>query len=100
MKATKRHAIRRAAAAKPRIEFPQEGEHLAADIYTMRVAAPDARSVSVAIDQGPWMEARHAVGYWWFDWTGMNKGEHEVIACAEYEGGREAVSESVHCFLP
>ena len=85
---------------KPFVEYPQEGELLPGESYTMRIDAPGARLVRVAVDQGPWLDARLSVGYWWFDWSGIESGPHEVIACAEYEGGREAVSEVKHCRRP
>jgi hypothetical protein len=91
---------RHQARPKPAIEFPKEGERLEGPAYTLRIAAPEARLVRVAVDQGPWQDARSAVGFWWFDWTPADSGEHELIACAEYAGGREAVSETVHCLKP
>lgn len=87
------------AVVKPTIDFPKEGERLGAS-YTVRVCAPGALAVHVAIDQGPWLECRESVGYWWYDWTPEICGEHEVIACALFQGGREAVSETVHGLLP
>ena len=85
------------AAIKPRIEFPREGERLETDSYTARIHAPDAVMVHAAVDQGEWRECRPSVGYWWFDWTEDEAGEHELIACASFEDGRESVSETVHC---
>jgi hypothetical protein len=85
-------------APKPAIDYPKDGERLDPPAYTLRLSAPGARRMTVAIDQGTWQECRDAVGYWWFDWRPEGAGEHELIACAEYEGGREAVSEVIHCF--
>jgi hypothetical protein len=85
------------AVVKPTIDFPKEGETFACPSYTLRLSAPGALAVHVALDQGPWLECRESVGYWWYDWTPEVSGEHEVIACALSVGGREAVSEIVHC---
>ncbi len=81
---------------KPAIDFPKEQEAVGAS-YTARISAPGALAVHVAIDQGSWLECRESLGYWWYDWTPEGSGEHELIACALFEGGREAVSETVHC---
>jgi hypothetical protein len=83
---------------KPVIDYPKDTELLETGRYTLRVSAPGALAVSIAVDQGEWREARPSVGYWWFDWSPETAGEHELIACAAYEDGRELVSQAVHCF--
>jgi hypothetical protein len=88
-----RHAHRR-----PAIDYPKDAERVESPFYTFRVSAPNARAVSVAVDQGAWRECREAVGYWWFDWSPECSGEHELIACALHPDGRETVSEIVHFF--
>ena len=99
MKTHKKQEARRmllpAVVIKPTIDYPKEGE-LIGSSYTLRVSAPGALAVHVAIDQGPWLECREAGGCWWFDWAPEAAGEHEAIACA-LVGGREAVSEPRHC---
>lgn len=85
-----------APAVKPAIDHPKEGEPIGPS-YAIRISAPGALAVHVAIDQGPWLECREAAGYWWYDWTPEVFGVHEAIACALTPGGREAVSETVHC---
>ncbi len=84
---------------KPSIDYPFENEAIEGDSYTVRINAPAARMVRLAIDQGDWRECRPALGYWWFDWSDFAPGEHEVIVCAEYEDGREAVSFPSHCLV-
>lgn len=65
----------------------------AAREYTFRVAAPEAADeVDVSINQGPWQPCRRAVGYWWFDWSGFEPGEHEVVSRARAKKGRWLVS--------
>lgn len=85
------------AAAKPTIDYPTESETLPREGYTIRVAAPGARMVRVAINQGEWRDCRPSVGYWWYDWSGYADGEHEIVACADFDDGRELVSAPAHC---
>ncbi|MDE2236441.1 MAG: hypothetical protein KGK30_00995, partial [Elusimicrobia bacterium] len=72
-------------------------ERVENESYTVRICAEQARTVRIAVDQGEWRDCRPAVGFWWFDWAPEASGEHELIACAEYESGQEAVSGLVHC---
>jgi hypothetical protein len=98
IKTRKTHARRaNAPAARPTVDYPMEGESLNSPSYTIRVSAPAALSVHVAIDQGAWLECRESCGYWWYDWTPEIGGEHELVACALFAGGREIVSDTVHC---
>ena len=98
MKTTKtRKTAPPAVILKPIIDYPQEGE-IVGPFYALRVSAPEALVVHIAIDQGPWLECRPAVGYWWFDWAPEESGEHEMIACALFPDGRERVSEAALCF--
>jgi hypothetical protein len=92
-------AARALVVPKPAIDYPLENERVGSDGYTIRVNAPQARLVRVAINQGEWLECRPAVGFWWFDWSGIAPGEHEIVACADYEDGREAVSMPAHCLV-
>lgn len=84
------------AVTRPKIDFPRENESVGAS-YTARIHAPGALAVHVAVDQGDWRECRESLGYWWLDWTPEAAGEHELIACALFAGGREAVSDTTHC---
>lgn len=78
---------------RPAIDFPQQNEKITSREYGMRVTAADgAEQVDVSINQGPWQPCRLAVGHWWFDWSGFDAGEYEVIARARANGGRWLVS--------
>ena len=78
---------------RPEIEYPQQGESIVSPTYTFRVGAPaGAESVDVSIDQGPWLACRNAAGYWWYDWSGYEKGEHEIIARTRGPKGRWLMS--------
>lgn len=87
-----------ARAVKPGVDYPKEGEVFGVGCYTIRISAPEAKMVRVAVNQGEWQDCRESVGHWWLDWSPEADGEHELIACAEYQDGREAVSPPVHCF--
>lgn len=84
---------------KPVIDYPLENETIDSRCYTIRVNAPEARLVRLAINQGEWLECRPAVGYWWFDWSNYAPGEYEIIACADHAEGRETVSTTAHCLV-
>ena len=66
-----RHAVR--------VECPGEGDVIARPAYTFKIsAAPGVDGVEVSVDQGDWMPCREAVGFWWYDWSGFDAGEHKL----------------------
>lgn len=76
------------------VEFPRQGERITSSDYTIRVFAPaTAQKVGISIDQGPWMSCRSAVGYWWYDWSGFEKGEHQVVVSMTTPDGNRVISE-------
>jgi hypothetical protein len=86
-----------AVAVKPRpvsVAFPQDNETITSDEYTIQIAAIEpAAGVEVSIDQGDWQSCREALGLWWFDWAGIEAGEHEVTARLRRPDGAPVVSE-------
>ena len=74
------------------VEYPQEGELVNSREYAIRVDAPGAEKVLVAINNGPWKECRRADNRWWFDWTGFGTGVHEIEAKALLQGGGALIS--------
>lgn len=71
-----------------RVECPREGEVIAQSDYAFHiVAAPGVMGVEVSIDQGGWAPCREALGLWWYDWSGYDKGDHELAARARISGG-------------
>lgn len=81
------------------IDYPRQGETITGAGYTFRVSAPlDSRVVEVAIDQGPWKPCREASGFWWFDWSGYESGEHQLVARLVTAEGRP-ISTEPHEFL-
>jgi hypothetical protein len=78
---------------RPEIEYPQQGENILSPTYSFRVGAPaGAECVDVSIDQGEWRPCRNAAGYWWYDWSGYDDGEHEIIARTRAPKGRWLLS--------
>lgn len=76
------------------IDFPQRGEVVMSPEYTLRIEAPGAQRVEVSIDGGEWQPCRHAVGYWWFDWSDYLPGPHQVRAQSVGHDGEVAYIES------
>ena len=82
-----------AVAIRPVVDFPYQDEGIVSPQYTLRISAPEnAESVDVSIDQGPWLSCRKAEGFWWYDWSGYENGEHEVIARTPGRNGRWLMS--------
>lgn len=70
------------------VDYPQQDEIVRCPEYTVRVGAPNEQtSVDVSIDGGPWRACRPSHGYWWHDWSGYGRGEHELIARARCSDG-------------
>ncbi|MDE2489378.1 MAG: hypothetical protein KGM24_00925 [Elusimicrobia bacterium] len=102
MKTALKNAVKTARTAleiRPEIDYPQQDETVNSRHYSFRVTAPDAADeVSVAINQGDWKPCRRASGYWWYDWTGFEPGEYEIVSRARARDGRWLIS-TPHEFL-
>ncbi len=73
------------------VQFPGEGEVISGLSYTFHIsAAPGTEGVEVSIDNGDWMPCREALGLWWYDWSGFDKGEHELAARTQMGDGISA----------
>ena len=71
------------------IDFPREKEVITSSEYTIRLGAShDAEKVEVSIDGGDFLACRHAVGYFWFDWSGYSKVAHKISARLTSKDGR------------
>ena len=69
------------------VDFPHQGEKITSPQYTVRLNAPDDVSrMDISIDQGDWKPCRKAAGYWWYDWSGYESGEHAIIARIQVDG--------------
>lgn len=81
---------------RPAVDFPAQDETVLSTQYTFRVSAPEkAESVDVSINQGSWLACRKAEGFWWYDWSGYDNGEHELIARTPGKNGRFLMSTPV-----
>lgn len=70
------------------VDYPQEGEKITSNVYTVRVGtSPQAAKVEISIDGGPWLVCRNASGYWWHDWICFECGDHRVVARATLSDG-------------
>ena len=82
------------------IDYPKRNERVSSPCYAIRVSAPADPAagdrVEVSIDDAPFAPCRFAAGHWWYDWTGYESREHQVVArmCA---GGR--VSKATRRFV-
>ena len=82
------------------LDYPRQDETITGRHYAIRVGAPlDAQKVEVAIDQGDWQACRQSAGYWWFDWTGYENGEHEITARLVTGTGRNVSAEPHEVFV-
>lgn len=85
--------IKPVASVPPTVDFPVQNETICSSHYTIRVSASEkAESVDVSIDQGTWQACRKAEGFWWYDWSDFDNGEHEVIARTPGKGGRYQIA--------
>ena len=69
------------------IDFPGPRETIVSTHYAIRVKASKASQVDVSIDGGLWQPCRFSVGYWWFDWSNIGAGAHEIRARARRNPG-------------
>ena len=62
------------------IDFPTQNEVLRAPEYVIRLGVGGADLVELSIDKGPWLPCRLSSGYWWYDWSGIQRGKHTLVA--------------------
>jgi hypothetical protein len=62
------------------IDYPQVGEILTSNEYTLRLSTSATEGVEISIDGKEWQPCRECVGFWWYDWTGFGAGAHTVVA--------------------
>ncbi|MEQ1919741.1 MAG: hypothetical protein ABL955_11130 [Elusimicrobiota bacterium] len=82
------------------VNYPRQNEVVSSAQYTVRVFAPEtAKRVGISINQGPWMSCRPAVGFWWYDWSGYDNGEHEIIVSMVTPDDKRIASEPHEFFV-
>ena len=70
------------------IDHPEADQIIKSRTYSFRIGGPSTlATLEVSVDRGPWREARHACGYWWFDWSGYGDGEHVLVARGQNRDG-------------
>ena len=70
------------------IDHPQENEQLSAPVYVIRLGVGGADAVELSTDKGPWETCRLTSGYWWYDWAGIARGKHTLVARMRTAGGQ------------
>jgi len=76
------------------IDYPLQDEGITSDSYSLRVGTePAAEKVEVSVDRGPWLSARSAEGYWWYDWSNYAPGVHRITARALTTEGASGISQ-------
>jgi len=85
------------AAVELAIDFPQEGEFVRPGHYAIRLTAPAGSQVEISINDGNWELCRHAVGYYWYDWTPGKAGSQELVARSKIGKGKWKKSDARRC---
>lgn len=94
MATTKRRKHARVHTGMLAVDYPRQNESITSSDYTVRVFAPEgAARVGISIDQGPWKSCRNAAGFWWYDWSGYENGEHQIAVSMETADGVRVISE-------
>ncbi|MCL2145506.1 MAG: hypothetical protein FWH43_08470 [Endomicrobia bacterium] len=60
------------------IDHPVEKETICGSHYAVRIGASNDGYVEISFDGGEWQPCRFGGGYWWFDWTYFNIGDHTI----------------------
>ncbi|MDE2038403.1 MAG: hypothetical protein KGO96_02670 [Elusimicrobia bacterium] len=96
----RKHQGKKRESARLSVDFPRQGEIISFPTYTLRLSAPqDLKNVEVSIDGGAWRACRQAEGFWWYDWSDYDDGEHSIVTRVELREGRMLASEPHQCFV-
>jgi len=70
------------------IDHPHQDQTVTSGLYTFRVGGPDTLALmEISVDRGPWRACRRSCGYWWYDWSGFENGEHILVARGQNRDG-------------
>lgn len=79
------------------IDYPKNLETITSNHYTIRIGSTNTDRVEISIDDNPWQNCRHSVGYWWYDWNNISKGTHQIVARMHLGNGNYLVSKRRRC---
>lgn len=70
------------------IDHPEQNERLLGPVYVVRLGVGGAEKVEMSVDGGIWQPCRLTSGYWWFDWSAIQRGKHTLTARMHMADGR------------
>lgn len=79
------------------IDYPKNLETILSNNYTVRIGASNCLNVEISIDDQPWQNCRHSVGYWWYDWHNIPTGNHQLTARINLGDGNYLISKRRRC---
>ena len=79
------------------VDYPKNLENITARHYAVRMGASDCTGVDISVNDQPWQPCRHAVGYWWFDWSDLQPGNHQLVARMHKRNGEYLISKRRRC---
>lgn len=79
------------------IDYPKNLETITSNNYTVRIGASNCLNVEISIDDQPWQNCRHSVGYWWYDWHNIQPGNHQLTARMNLGDGNYLISKRRRC---
>jgi len=79
------------------IDYPKNLETITSNNYTVRIGASNCLNVEISIDDQPWQNCRHSVGYWWYDWHNIQPGNHQITARMNLGNGNYLISKRRRC---
>ena len=79
------------------VDHPKNLETITARNYSVRIGTSDCTGVDISVNDQPWQPCRHAVGYWWFDWTNYQPGTHQLVARMHKRNGEYLISKRRRC---
>lgn len=70
------------------IDFPTQNEQLRGPQYVVRLGVGGETNVEMSINKSVWKPCRLTSGYWWYDWSGIARGKHTLVARMRTADGR------------
>ncbi|OGS11186.1 MAG: hypothetical protein A2234_06465 [Elusimicrobia bacterium RIFOXYA2_FULL_58_8] len=76
------------------LDYPQDGDKINQPHYAFRIGTlGEIESVEISLDNCRWQPCRESAGYWWHDWSGYAKGQHQAVVRARTKDGEVLTSE-------